>query len=318
MKLNWTHGAALLACIALSGCGMFGGGSKAPEGQVVATVNGEEITITELNRELGGASPANPEERKAAEQTALQNLITRKLMAQAAKEQELDKTPAFAQQELQAKEAMLVGALQRKIASTVVNPTRADAEKFIAEHPQMFANRRVMVVDQIVVGNFNQALMKEFEPLNTLEQIEAILVRENIDYQRTTTILDTLNSPEFLTETLTKLPPGEVFIFPRGSAVFINQIRDTRVMPFVGDRAVNYAMAGLRSLRSQETLYKQIEAMRKGAEDKITYNEKYKPAKPKPGAAPAAKAPAPSTAPAPAAPAAPAAAAPAPAGAPAT
>ena len=67
MKLKWTHGAALLACIALSGCGMIGG-DKAPKGQVVATVNGEEITVTELNRELAGAAPAHPAERKAAEQ----------------------------------------------------------------------------------------------------------------------------------------------------------------------------------------------------------------------------------------------------------
>ena len=77
MKLKWTHGAALLACIAMSGCGLVGGGSKAPKGQVVATVNGEEITITELNRELGGASPANPEERKAMEQAALQSITIR-------------------------------------------------------------------------------------------------------------------------------------------------------------------------------------------------------------------------------------------------
>ena len=45
MKLKWTHGAALLACIAMSGCGMIGG-DKAPKGQVVATVNCEEITVT--------------------------------------------------------------------------------------------------------------------------------------------------------------------------------------------------------------------------------------------------------------------------------
>lgn len=309
MKLNWTHGAALLACIAMSGCGMIGGGSKAPEGQVVATVNGEEITITELNRELGGASPADPQQRKQMEQAALQSIVTRKLLAQTAKEQKLDKTPIFAQQKLQAEEGLLVGALQRKIASTVVNPTRADAEKFVSDHPNMFAQRRVMVVDQIVFGKFDPKLMEEFKPLTTLEQIEAVLTRENIDYQRTTTVLDTLNAPEGLTDTLMKLPPGEVFIFPRGNAVFVNQIRDSRVMPFVGDRAITYAQAGLKQQRTQEALAKQVEAIRKGAEDKITYNEKYKPEKPKPGAAPAAKA-APA-APAPAAPAAPAPATPA-------
>jgi len=309
MKLNWTHGAALLACIAMSGCGMIGGGSKAPEGQVVATVNGEEITITELNRELGGASPADPQQRKQMEQAALQSIVTRKLLAQTAKEQKLDKTPIFAQQKLQAEEGLLVGALQRKIASTVVNPTRADAEKFVSDHPNMFAQRRVMVVDQIVFGKFDPKLMEEFKPLTTLEQIEAVLTRENIDYQRTTTVLDTLNAPEGLTDSLMKLPPGEVFIFPRGNAVFVNQIRDSRVMPFVGDRAITYAQAGLKQQRTQEALAKQVEAIRKGAEDKITYNEKYKPEKPKPGAAPAAKA-APA-APAPAAPAAPAPATPA-------
>ena len=313
MKLKWTHGAALMTCIALSGCGMIGGGGKAPKGQVVATVNGEEITVTELNRELGGAASANPAERKAAEQAALESIITRKLVAQASKEQKLDKTPIFAQQETQAQEALLVGAMQRKIASTVVAPTRAEGEKFVADHPDMFANRRVMVVDQIVVGAFKPELMKEFEPMTTLEQIEAVLVRENLDFQRTTTVLDTLNAPEDLTKTLGKLPPNEIFIFPRGSAVFVNQIRDNRVMPFTGDRAVNYAMAGLKSLRTQEALVKQLEAIRKAGEGEITYNDKYKPVKAaaKP-AAPAAKG-APATPAAKAAPATPAAPAPAPA-----
>jgi EpsD family peptidyl-prolyl cis-trans isomerase len=313
MKLKWTHGAVALACIALSGCGMIGG-DKAPEGQVVATVNGEEITITELNRELGGASSADPVERKAREQAALEAIITRKLVAQASKEQKLDKTPIFAQQELQAKEAMLVGAMQRKISSTVVAPTRAEAEKYVTDHPNMFANRRVMVVDQIVVGQFKPELMKEFEPLTTLEQIEAVLIRENLDFQRTTTVLDTLNAPEDLTKTLSNLPPNEVFIFPRGAAVFVNQIRENRVMPFVGERAVNYALAGLKSQRTQEALVKQLEAIRKSGEAEITYNDKYKPTKTaaKPAAKPAAKAaPAAPAAAAPATPAAPAPAAPA-------
>jgi EpsD family peptidyl-prolyl cis-trans isomerase len=290
MKLKWTHGAALLACIAMSGCGLIGGGGKAPKGQVVATVNGEEITITELNREMGGVSPANAQERKAMEQAALQAIISRKLVVQAAKEQKLDKTPIFAQQQAQAQEALLVGAIQRKVAATVQDPPRSDAEKFVAEHPNMFAQRRVMVVDQVIAGKFDPKLMKEFEPLKTLEEIEAVLARENIDFQRTTTVLDTLNAPQGLSETLLKLPPGEVFVFPRGNAVFVNQIRDSRVVPFTGERAVNFAVAGLKQMRTQEALNREIESLRKAAEAKITYNDKYKPEKPKPGAKPAAPA----------------------------
>lgn len=295
MKLNWTHGAALLACVAIGGCDMIGGGSKAPKGQVVATVNGEEITVTELNRELGAAPAADAAQRKAMEQAALQSIITRKLLAQAAKTEKLDKTPAFAQQEMQTKESMLVGAMQRKIAGGVANPSRVEAEKFVAEHPHMFAERRVMVVDQIVVGKFSPELMKKLEPLTTLEQVETALSRESLDFQRTTTVLDTLNAPEGLTETLMKLPAGEIFIFPRGNAVFVNQIRESRTLPFTGERAVNYASAGLKQMRTQEAVSRQIEALRKGASDKITYNDKYKPDPAAKPAAPAAPAPAPNT-----------------------
>ena len=119
----------------------------------------------------------------------------------------------------------------------------------------------------------------------TNKQAEAVL------NALTTTVLDTLNAPEDLTKTLANLPPNEIFIFPRGNAVFVNQIRDNRVMPFTGDRAINYAMAGLKSLRTQEALAKQLEAIRKAGEGEITYNDKYKPVKAaaKP-AAPAAKA----------------------------
>jgi EpsD family peptidyl-prolyl cis-trans isomerase len=224
------------------------------------------------------------------EQAALQAIISRKLVVQAAKEQKLDKTPIFAQQQAQAQEALLVGAIQRKVAATVQDPPRSDAEKFVAEHPNMFAQRRVMVVDQVIAGKFDPKLMKEFEPLKTLEEIEAVLARENIDFQRTTTVLDTLNAPQGLSETLLKLPPGEVFVFPRGNAVFVNQIRDSRVVPFTGERAVNFAVAGLKQMRTQEALNREIESLRKAAEAKITYNDKYKPEKPKPGAKPAAPA----------------------------
>lgn len=290
MKSNWALSTALVACIAVSGCGLMG--DKTPKGQVVATVDGDEITVTELNRELAGL-PAGGDaaSRKAAEQAALQNLITRKLLAQTAKDQKLDKTPVFALQQQQSEEGMLAQAWQRKVAAAVSAPAREEAERFVAEHPNMFANRKVMVIDQIVVGKFDPELMKEFQPMTTLEQIEAVLARENLDYQRTTVAVDSLNAPPAFTDTLNKLPPGEVFIFPRGNAVFVNQIRESRTLPFTGARAVDYALAGLKNMQTQEAVAKQIEILRASAlkDKKITYNETYKPAPAKAAAAAPAK-----------------------------
>lgn len=304
MKLTWTHSAALIACVAISGCGLGGDkGGKAPSGQVVATVDGEEITAMELNAELAGVQVADAVQRKAAEQGALRQIIMRKLLVKQAKEAKIDKSPAYALQQERANENMLAGAMQRNLAQGVAEPTREEAERFVAEHPNMFAQRRVMVVDQIVTTGLTPALTKQLEPATTLEQIEAVFQGASLDYQRTTVVLDSLNAPPAFVDTLMKLPPNEIFVFPRGGAVIVNQIRDSRIMPFTGDRAVKYALNGLKNLRTQEAVAKKLEALEKGAVDKIKYNEAYKP-KPPAKAAPKAAAPAAK----PAAPAEPAAA----------
>ena len=60
-------------------------------GQVAAVVNGEEITLQEVNSEIGGAELPQNVDRKAIQQAALQRIIERRLLAQAAKDDGLDK-----------------------------------------------------------------------------------------------------------------------------------------------------------------------------------------------------------------------------------
>ena len=310
MKLTWTHGAALFASVAISGCGL--GGDKAPKGQVVATVDGEEITAIELNAEMAGVQVADAAQRKAAEQAALQRIILRKLLVQSAKAEKMDKTPTYTQQVDRNTENLLAGMMQRKMSQGVADPTVEEAERFVASQPGMFAQRKVMVVDQIVTASLSPEVVKQLEPTKTLEQVEGVFRGANLDYQRNTVVLDTLSAPPAFVNTLAKLPPGEIFVFPRPGAVIVNQIRDSRPVPFVGDRAVKYAQAGLKTVKTQEAVTKKMELLLKSSESKIVYNEAYKP-KPAPKApagksaapaaksetpAPAAAAPAPATPPA--------------------
>src|SRR5688500_6823890 len=85
---------ALVAGLTLAACDR----GKEPSGQVVATVDGQEVTIRELRAELGNLSFATPAERKAGEQAALQAIVNRKLLAKASEDQKLDKSPEFALQ----------------------------------------------------------------------------------------------------------------------------------------------------------------------------------------------------------------------------
>src|SRR5438477_9293992 len=100
MKPARTNLAILLACIALCACRFpqLGGSPKTPSGQVVAVVDGREVTLRELRAELAGVSFPDARARKLGEQAALKAIVTRRIVARAAHDQGIDKTPDFAVQ----------------------------------------------------------------------------------------------------------------------------------------------------------------------------------------------------------------------------
>lgn len=292
--------ASLGAALMLSGCDQvkrLAGGGGAPKGQVVATVDGEEITALELRAELGGFGSRDPAVLKAAQQQALQRIILRRVLAQQAKKDKLDKTPDFAVQMKRGEENLLAQLYQRKLVSGVSPPTRQEAEAYVASHPDQFANRQIYVVDQVIAAP-NKITPDRFRPLSTLDQVKALLDQENVQYQTNTATIDTIQTNPGFVAQLKKLPPGEVFVIPQRGSLTFNQITATRTVPFVGEMAANYAMQALRQQRAQESVGKKIEGMRKAAEKSIVYNEGFKPPPPAAkAAAPAAKTPAAAAAP---------------------
>ena len=68
------------------GAVLLGGCQKEATGQVAAVVNGEEITLQEINAELAQLQVPEGVDRAQVQQAALQRIVDRRLLAQAAKE----------------------------------------------------------------------------------------------------------------------------------------------------------------------------------------------------------------------------------------
>jgi EpsD family peptidyl-prolyl cis-trans isomerase len=319
------------AALALAGCEKLGiGGKSAPKGQVVATLDGQEITVLEVNAELAGTAIPPTMSRRDAEKVALENIITRRMLSKAAEERELNKRPEFLLQERRASEQLRVQALARDIASKVVVPTRDEADKFISENPFLFENRQFLILDQIQFLRPENVEKLGLEAAKTMPEVEAILAANKIQFRRQPASLDTLGAnPAFVKEVTNVLAknPEELFMFatrPEGApapVILVNQVKETRVQPFTGDKAREYAVNFLRNERIQNALRTEVERQQKSQTERVVFQPGWEPPKKKPGATKAAgmelsSAPAADTA---AAAAAPAAAAPttAPAAAPA-
>lgn len=277
-----------VATLALAGCDKLGLGKsdKAPTGQVVATLDGKEITSQEIRTELQGMTLPPTMARRDAERLALSNIITRRMLARDASDRKLDKTPAFAVQEQLVVNQLRVQALARDIAAKTVKPTRDEAVKFIRDNPNMFANRKFYILDQIQFLRPDNIDKLGFEDANTMAVVEAILKGNNIQFRRQPASLDALLAdPAFIAEVTKVLDrnPQEVFMFasrPQGApapVILVNQVKEIREQPFTGDKAIEFATDYLRNQRIQTALKAEVDKLQKARAERVTYQKGWEP-----------------------------------------
>jgi peptidyl-prolyl cis-trans isomerase C len=297
MRSHSLSAASIALALALTACGSKEGAAL-EKGQVLATVNGTDITANELNAELiGVALPGAGEQRKAIEQQALQGLIDRTILADIAREKSIDKSPIYIGQKRRAEENLLVQLLQRDIASKITPTTAAEAKSFIESNPQLFADRKIYQLDQIQF-QMPQDLgkLKAYEPLKTMEEIALQLTRDGLQFRRAPGSLDPVTTAPNILSQITSKPQGEIFIVPANGALVATRIVGEKAEPFSGQKAEQFAMNAVQQKKIAEASEKELAERIKKSREAVKYQEGYAPPKPPAGAttptAPAAPAPA--------------------------
>ena len=233
--------------------------ARAPSGQVVATVNGQEITQRELQVEMAGTTAATPAAQKAARQAALDRIVRRLILSNAAAEEGLDKEPNFAILYERARQALLIQLMESKVAASVPAPSNEEVTQFIQTNPNIFAERKLLDVDQIRAPRPNDPkIIAKMVPLKTLDEIAAFLTQNRITFQRGINVMDTVGQDPKVVNAVMALPPHEVFIVSSGNEIMMNQIRESRVQPFTGPNATRYASGLLRQQHIREAVTKKV------------------------------------------------------------
>jgi EpsD family peptidyl-prolyl cis-trans isomerase len=252
----------------------------APTGQVVATVGSHEITTRELQSELAGIT-IGPKMQKAAQQAALQVIIRRTILADAAANQGLDKDPDYVVRRARADQLTLIQALEAKLARDVPEPTADEASQYVADHPDLFGQRPIFTVDQIRFRRpSDPAFAAKLKPINTMEGIVGLLNANGIDFMRGTGTIDAVGQDPRVVDAIVKLPPQEVFVITAGNDFLVNQIRETKVVPFTGEPANRYALALIKRQRTQQAVSLALkDLIQRGTKD-VRFNQAFAPPPP--------------------------------------
>ena len=198
--------ALVLGTLALSACDS----GEAPSGQVAATVDGTEITVSQINNELRASGVQADQSNAALANQALEAVINRSILAQEARDRGLHQTPAGSLALKRAEEAALVDLLRRDIQAGSPSPSDDEARQFVSSNGAMFSDRFVSVVEQVVVPSLPNGMLKQLEAADTLDEVRTLLNESNVKFQTTMGSVDSLQVAPAVAKQIVDHDVGEV------------------------------------------------------------------------------------------------------------
>ena len=264
---------ALAAALALASCNGNGGGAV-PQGQVVATVDGKEITVAELNQELnhtGALSTPTPEQQ----QQALQRLIVRRLLVSEAEKRGVDRLPQTSIMITQAQDMAKVQALAASLGKDVPKVSEDEAAEYVRANPANFGQRKLLFLDQLVAVQVPPDFEKQLEPLHTLADAGAAMKRANIVYHEVGSVVDTAGLAPKQAGQVSGVSQNDIFFDRNGKALQVSAIVAERVVPLEGSEASSVARNILTKQRSAGQVQGQLAEIVKNAKKRIMLNPAY-------------------------------------------
>lgn len=267
-----TLGALALVLVSLQAC------NKEATGQVAAVVNGDEITLQEINAELGSANIPEGVDKKVVQQAALQRIIERRLLAQTAEEEGLDKTPEFLIRERQLRDALLIQLMGQKAERSQKVPDQQAIDTFIAESPAMFGNRQVFTVDRIQFPMpADPSKLQQLKDDHSMAAVATRLQQLGVDFQRDSAQLDTAKLGDERLKQIQTLPAGEPFVLTENGMVMVGVITGERSAPLAGTEARPLAVKALQSKQFEDSMQQRMKQAKAAAD--IKYQDGFAPPK---------------------------------------
>ena len=263
--------ALIIVAATLSACG-----DKAKEkkpGQALASVNGEEVTVLQLNEELqrAGVSAA---QQDAASKQLLQVLIDRQLLQEAAAKENLDRDPKVMQAIDRAKSLIVAQAYLQKRVGNVTKPTPKEVEDYFNAHPEFFSNRKQFGMSEIVIGanDLTPEVRAAADSAKSLEEVAVWLDAHKVKYGRTQVTRSTADVPPELSSKLLGMPKGQLFVVkegPRAMFISVTEVKDAPVTLAVASPQIEQFLV---NKKNKELATAELQRLR--ADAKIEYLNK--------------------------------------------
>jgi EpsD family peptidyl-prolyl cis-trans isomerase len=267
----------------LAGCG--GGDKEKSASQVLARVNGDEISVSQLNLVLAQQPVAKGASTEELQKQILDRLINRELAVQEAEKQKLDRTPQVVLAIEEAKRDLLARAYAEKVASGQTPVTDAEATKYYNDNPDLFAQRKIYQMKELGLPS-NAPQVAEFKERvdkgEPLESIAAWLKGQGAVFSANAGVKPAEQLPMAMLPKLASLQNGQHLVVNMPQAVMAVEVVNSQLRPVDQAAALPQIKLFLSKKRAAEAVEANLKHLRESA--KIDYVGQVKPVEPAPAA----------------------------------
>ncbi len=241
--------------------------------QVAARVNGDEITVHQINYVLARSQNVSPEVAAQAKREILDRLIDQHLAKQKAIENRLDRSPNVMQAIEAAKSEILARAYLEQIAATIPKTALWEIQKYYKDHPELFAQRRLFDLEELAFVAKSEVAAELREQLSIARSMRNIadwLQSQGVKFAANRGVRAAEQIPLEILPKVQAMKEGEIQLFEAGGGRF----RVIRVVAYKAE-PVDEATAAPRiqqflfNRRSSEVIAKEMKKIKEQA--KIEY-----------------------------------------------
>ena len=256
----------------LAGCGNKE--AEKPATQIAAKVNSGEISVHQLNYILSrtGANTDTPDTALKIRREILDRLIDQELVVEQAVEKKLDRSPDILMAIENARREILARAYVEQITATTPKPTADEAKQYYTEHPQLFAERRIYNIQEIVLPATAGVTNELREMLNggkSMEDIANWLKGKDIKFAGGSATRPAEQIPLELLPKIHPLKVGQGLLMEGPQSITLMRLAASQSVPVSEDVALPRIQQFLGNQRAGEAAKQELKGLK--AKAKITY-----------------------------------------------
>lgn len=256
--------AALAGTSMLTACGKDD--KKLPATQVAARVNGAEISVHQINDALTRTPGVTQQNADRAKREILDRLIDQQLAIEQAEAAKLDRNPNVMRAIEAAKREIIARAHLDQIASGVGKATVEETRKYYAEHPELFSERRVYSLQEILTSRDARPVLGKMVAQNrTMQEITGALNAAKIPFAANAGVRAAEQLPLALAAKLHGVKDGQTAVIDLPEGVTVVHVVASQTQPVSEEKALPSIETFLTNQRKAEAIAAHLKSLREKA-----------------------------------------------------